>query len=102
MSKQCSRDHYRQLVTSGDAVTKRDQLYVFMLRHQNHTRNELAQAMNWPISSICGRVKELIDDGAVIESGKRRPCKVTGNNVHSLQALSADEMHQADMFKRAG
>lgn len=102
MSRQCSRDHYRQLVVSGDAITKRDQLYVFMLRHQNHTRSELAQAIGWPINSICGRVKELIDDGAVLESGKRRECRVTGNQVHYLEALPADEMHQADMFRRAG
>lgn len=102
MSKQCSRDHYRQLVTSGDAVTKRDELYVFMLRHPNHTRSELAQAIGWPIQSICGRVNEMLNDGAVIESGKRRPCTVTGKNVHTLQALRADEMHQVDMFRRTG
>lgn len=102
MSRQCSRDHYAQLKVSGDCATQKDRVYVFMRGHPNHTRAELAQAMNLPLSSICGRVKELIDEGAVLESGKRRPCRVTGRNVHYLEALGADEMHQADMFKRAG
>lgn len=104
MSKQCSRDHYRQLVTTGDCATRKDELYVFMLRHPNHTRKELEHALadprRWPISSVAGRVKDLIDDGAVVESAKRRKCTITGKMVHTLEALKASEMHQPDMFKQ--
>ena len=37
------------------------------------TRHELAQMLNRPISSMCGRVNELETAGIVIETGVTRP-----------------------------
>ena len=37
------------------------------------TRHELAQMLNRPISSMCGRVNELEHAGIVIETGETRP-----------------------------
>lgn len=37
------------------------------------TRHELADRMGILLSSVCGLVRQLVSDGAVVESGDTRP-----------------------------
>ena len=48
------------------------------------TRAEIAQASGLRLSSVCGRVGELLERGAV-EEAARRPCSVTGITAQTLR-----------------
>ena len=50
------------------------------------TRAELANALSIRIPSICARVNELLEMGAVRENIRTRECRVTGYTAHALRA----------------
>lgn len=58
---------------------------VLTLTGMAFTRAELAKHMGLPCSSICGRVKELLDLRVIVED-PRRPCAVTGKSAHPVRA----------------
>lgn len=58
---------------------------VLTLTGMAFTRAELAKHMGLPCSSICGRVKELLDLQVIVEDS-RRPCAVTGKSAHAVRA----------------
>lgn len=58
-----------------------------------HTRAELAQATGIRLSSVCGRVNELLERGEIVERS-RRPCSVTGVQAHVLRIAP----NQSDLF----
>ena len=49
------------------------------------TRQELSRLLDLGINAVCGRVKELENEGRVKVSGYRE-CTVTGNTVQTLVA----------------
>lgn len=49
-----------------------------------YTRSELAIASGLRLSSVCGRVNELMDAGYLVE-GPVRPCRVTGKRVSTVR-----------------
>lgn len=48
------------------------------------TRAEIAEASGLRLSSVCGRIGELLER-AVVEEFSRRPCSVTGTSAHVLR-----------------
>lgn len=54
-----------------------------MKRGRDYSRSELAEASGIRLTSVCGRVKELIDKGRIGE-GPIRACKVTGRTVRPV------------------
>ena len=68
--------------TSKDALatikpkikTKREQVYEFV-KLKASTNIEIADELEIPYSSVCGRIHELQECGLVIDSGKRRETK---------------------------
>ena len=68
--------------TSQDALatikpkikTKRQQVYEFV-KSKASTNIEIADELEIPYSSVCGRIHELQECGLVIDSGKRRETK---------------------------
>lgn len=68
-------------------LTRQQQVLAHFLAangQRDYTRQELANATGLAINAICGRVKELLDLGAVEERG-RRPCRITGESANALQ-----------------
>lgn len=54
---------------SGRFSGKRLEVFEYIAKNPNMTRQDLADTkdLNQPINSICGRVRELIDEGLVME-----------------------------------
>lgn len=49
---------------------------------RDFTNSELAQALEWTINRVTGRVKEL-RSVYILEESRRRKCRVTGRDVHA-------------------
>lgn len=57
----------------------------FLTTHERPmTRGELAALTGLAINSVCGRVKELLDAGVLIED-PARACKFSGRSAHPLK-----------------
>ncbi len=69
---------------------QQNQVVGFLARnvHRDYTRSELAEATGMRLSSVCGRVAELIERQMLTE-GPRRPCRCTGVNAHPLRLAPA-------------
>lgn len=59
----------------------------------SYSRRELAELTGIEISSICGRVNELVSIGLLEETPTRR-CRITGKSVHPVRRLPS----QPDLF----
>lgn len=82
-----SRDAHRAHQSSGKLGEQQRQLMLWF--HGKHrdldvTRAELAQATGLRLSSVCGRVFELLDAGYLEETARRR-CTITGSSAHALR-----------------
>lgn len=55
----------------------------FSLHPKPLTRAELAAVTGIALSSVCGRVNELLEDGVLTE-GPIRKCGMTGNSAHDI------------------
>ena len=68
--------------TSQDALatikpkikTKREEVYEF-IKFQASTNYEIADELDMPLSSVCGRCRELQELNLVVDSGLRRETK---------------------------
>ena len=73
MLSQTSLKAYREI--NSDGVTGKQALKIYKLlslykeKDLGLTRNELSRLLYIPINAICGRVREMIKDGFVKESG---------------------------------
>lgn len=65
---------------SGRAGTQAGTLLALMAPGRMYSRSELADAAGMRLSSVCGRVNELLALGLLVE-GRARPCLVTGRTV---------------------
>ena len=81
-----SRISYNKLKATGKLSRQQSQIMAFLEAHpgRNWTRQELAGELKYGINTLCGRVKELLDMGAIREL-QRRVCKVTGESAHALE-----------------
>ncbi len=64
-----SRTALADLHDTGKAETQKNKVYWAIMEYQPITRNELSRLLNLGINVVCGRVNELIKEGAVIENG---------------------------------
>lgn len=80
-----SRDNYREHRDSGKLGEQQRKLMVwFHVEQGEHTRSEIALATGMRLSSVCGRINELIALGYLTEAA-RRPCMVTGKSAHPVK-----------------
>lgn len=82
------------------------QIHVLEVFEQNpgrdFTNSELAQALEWTINRVTGRVKEL-RDVHILEESRKRKCKVTFREVHAwrmkdVPAISPRAISQTPTF----
>lgn len=80
-----SLDAYREHRDAGKLGAQQKKVMMFFhLKGGEHTRSELAQQIPMRLSSVCGRVNELVKLGFLQECPRRR-CAVTGVNAHPLK-----------------
>jgi hypothetical protein len=80
-----SLDAYRAHRDSGElGAQQRKVMLFFHTFGGQHTRSELAEKIPMRLSSVCGRVNELVELGYLTE-GPRRLCSVTQRNAHPVK-----------------
>lgn len=80
-----SRDAYRVHRESGELGAQQRRVMIFFHTHGGeHTRSELAAKIGMRLSSVCGRVNELIKLGYLVED-PRRPCRETSISAHPVR-----------------
>ncbi len=73
-----SRTAYREHAMSGELGRQQREIYRALCERPGLTRNEISLFTGIRLTSVCGRVRELLDIAA-IEVTNRRPCSVTGS-----------------------
>lgn len=53
---------------------------------KDFSRAEISEALDMRLSSVCGRVNELLKDGYLESTPHTRHCQVTGKTVHPVRA----------------
>lgn len=84
--KDTSREAYNELLRTGQAGQQAQFLLSFIENNPGLTRAEIAEATGLRISSVCGRVKELLEARAIAE-GERRPCSLSGKKAYTLMHI---------------
>ena len=88
-ARSISKEAYARHIESG----KRDVQWVKIYRYiaslplWPKTRSELSMILDIRMSSVCGRVNELIKAGLLVELG-RRECRITKEPAHTLTIRS--------------
>lgn len=90
MVKDTSWQAYQEILRGGVAVKQAEKvLQVINYFPEGVTRAQLAQGMNMPINSVCGRVNELLKAEVIYVSGAGK-CPVTGRTVEMLKVVEYD------------
>lgn len=58
---------YKDLMQREETETQRDYVHRCIVKHKKITRQTIVELTGVDINAVCGRVKELIDDGFIIE-----------------------------------
>ena len=70
-----SLEAYKEAVVNGTVSTQRDKIFKWLVNHtkksKSYTRNEIAEYNSMRLSGVCGRIRQLIDDGFVREVYER-------------------------------
>ena len=79
-----SIEAYEKHIESGKQATQWMYIYAYLGQKLPLTRSELSEQLNMRMSSVCGRVHELIKAN-MIEELPRRKCSVTKEPAHPLK-----------------
>ena len=70
-----SLEAYKEAVINGTVKTQRDKIFRWLVANtskgKSFTRNEIAEYNSMRLSGVCGRIRQLIDDGFIIEADER-------------------------------
>ena len=82
MPSTTSIQNYHEHRNSGRLGTQAQLILDFLARHpnQNWSRAELAEALSLRLSSVCGRVNELIEAKRLTARPERK-CGITGKTI---------------------
>lgn len=75
-----SRDAYFEMRDNGRLGSQAKMILEQMIPGVDYSRRELAQFTGVELSSICGRVNELIGS-KLLKEGAVRKCRVTGKRI---------------------
>ena len=84
---QTSIDAYKEHRAKGKVGSQAMSLFDAMQFHEDYSRRELAGLTGLELSSICGRVNEMLQIGMLKEVSPRK-CKVTGKTVKPVVKIS--------------
>lgn len=80
-----SREAFKTINENGKRITLRARVYEAIKVNPLISRMELSLLYNIRLSSVCGRVNELIGDGLISEQGSKRDPQ-TGMTVALLRS----------------
>ena len=75
-----SVDAYKEHKAAGKVGTQAQHILDFLAFGKDYSRREIAGITGLELSSVCGRVNELLEVGALKEVPPRK-CKVTGKTI---------------------
>lgn len=82
---QTSIENYRAHRDTGRMARQTQQVFDGIAASRTDcSRGELAEKLGLRLSSVCGRVNELLARGLIEEAGVR-PCRVTGKTVRPVR-----------------
>jgi DNA-binding MarR family transcriptional regulator len=80
-----SIEAYANFILGPELPRQQKQIVDFLAsRPGGHTRNEIAEGTGLRLSSVTGRIHELLERGTVQEIS-RRPCSITGVASHVVR-----------------
>ena len=71
---------YQEHILSGKMGEQSNTIYKFMKPGVSYSRRELSKLIGIELSSVCGRVNELLEMG-LIEEGCKRKCLISGKLI---------------------
>ena len=77
---------YRDHQAAGKIGLQSQQILDTMLPGRDYSRRELSAFAGLELSSVCGRVNEMLGIG-MIEEGPPRKCKVTGKTIKPVSKV---------------
>lgn len=83
MSRSISIENYHAHEASGALGRQAGAIYTHLSDGARRSRAELAMQTGMRLSSVCGRVNELLHAG-LIEEGESRKCYVTGRTIRPV------------------
>lgn len=78
-----SREAYQEHKDAGKVGLQAQRILTSMIEGQGYSRRELARAMGIELSSVCGRVNELLQIGLLAE-GEPRRCGITHKRINPV------------------
>jgi DNA-binding IclR family transcriptional regulator len=76
---------YREHSDAGKVCAQAREILDFIRKSRSTwSRSELAERLGMRLSSVCGRVNELVYGGHLIHA-PTRPCRITGKTVHPVK-----------------
>lgn len=85
-----SIENYHEHRRSGKLGTQAQLIFDFLKKHwnKNWSRMEIAECTGLRLSSVCGRVAELLES-KLIEERPERPCSVTQKTITPVRVSRA-------------
>jgi ribosomal protein S25 len=80
MVRDTSFEAYKTIYANGKAIHNRYKVFNCICENEFITRKQLVDKVNLPINIITPRVKELLEEGLIVECGKI-------NNEYQLRSL---------------
>jgi hypothetical protein len=71
---------YKEHQAEGKVGTQSNSIYRIMQAGKDYSRRELVAVTLIELSSVCGRVHELLQLG-LLKEGKKRKCRITGKTI---------------------
>lgn len=78
-----SIDAYHDHRDTGKLGQQAQQILSAMIEGERYSRRELARALGMELSSVCGRVNELLQIGLLAE-GEPRRCSITHKRINPV------------------
>jgi len=79
-----SIEAYQRHIESGKQETQWVRIYTYLSHVLPRTRSEISEETKIRMSSVCGRVNELMQAGLLAEN-ERRKCRITGELAHPVR-----------------
>lgn len=84
------RDTSLEAYYTADLSQQAKSVFNYLHAHQGMTRREIASGLGIDVSSVAGRINELVKAGSVAENIQRK-CSVTGRTAWALTAVTRQE-----------
>lgn len=93
-----SVEAYAKHIDSGKQATQWMKIFAFIEGRKPLTRSEISEMMGIRMSSVCGRINELLKANMIVE-GPRRQCEITGEPAHTLESfIKVPDSNQQSLF----